>query len=180
MKKILIVTILLLLSILSIDYNNKKKQYVIPNEAIRFRVIANSNTLHDQNIKTMLKNTVQNEIFNIIKDSNSIDDTRNSIKSNMDNIDNLVKNTLKKLNYDKKYDIKYGNNYFPKKRYKGSTYNEGKYESLVITLGEGEGDNWWCVLFPPYCLMESENTDNDDIEYTTFFSELFDKVKHLK
>ena len=177
MKKILITVILLLFSILNI---NIKKQNVIPNEAIRFRVIANSNTLYDQNIKTILKNTVQNEIFNIIKDSKTIDDTRNSIKDSINNIDNLVKNTLNNLNYDKKYSIKYGNNYFPKKKYKGNTYKEGKYESLVITLGDGQGDNWWCVLFPPYCLMESENTNTEDIEYTTLFNEIFDKLKHLK
>ena len=62
MKKILL-TVLLLFSVVNI---NIKKQYEIPKEAIRFRVVANSNTLYDQNIKTVLKNTVQNEIFNII------------------------------------------------------------------------------------------------------------------
>ena len=180
MKKILITIFLVLFSVFNISYNNIKKQNTIPKEAIRFRVIANSNTLYDQNIKTILKNTVQNEIFTLIRDSKSIDDTRNNIKNNIDNIDNLVKSTLKELDYDKKYVIKYGNNYFPKKEYKGSTYKEGKYESLVITLGDGQGDNWWCVLFPPYCLMESENQDNKEVEYTTLFEELLDKIKHLK
>ena len=180
MKKILITVLLLLFTGFNIGYNNIKKQYEIPNDAIRFRVIANSNTLYDQNIKTILKNTIQNEIFTIIKDSKTIDDTRNNIKNNINNIDNLVKNTLNNLNYDKKYSIKYGNNYFPKKKYKGSTYKEGKYESLVITLGDGKGDNWWCVLFPPYCLMEGENTNDKDIEYTTIFNEFINKFKTLK
>ena len=61
----------------------------------------------------------------------------------------------------------------PEKEYKGTTYEEGYYESLVITLGSGEGDNWWCVLFPPLCLLEAE--DSDDVEYTSYVKELVDK-----
>ena len=65
--------------------------------------------------------------------------------------------------------------YFPKKKYKGITYKEGNYESLVITLGEGAGDNFWCVLFPPLCLIEADETSNDNVEYKFFVKELIDK-----
>ena len=64
----------------------------------------------------------------------------------------------------KDYKINYGINYFPKKIYKGVIYPEGEYESLVITLGSGLGDNWWCVLYPPLCLIE-DNKITDDVEY---------------
>ena len=70
----------------------------------------------------------------------------------------MTKETLKNLGYDKDYKINYGYNYFPKKKYKSVTYKEGMYESLVITLGTGEGDNWWCVLFPPLCLVEADES----------------------
>ena len=49
------------------------------------------------------------------------------------------------------------------------------YESLVITLGTGEGDNWWCVLFPPLCLVEADENTTSDAEYTFFIKEIIDK-----
>ena len=64
-------------------------------------------------------------------------------------------------------------NYFPSKEYKGVKYEEGYYESLVITLGKGEGDNWWCVLFPPLCLIEGE--EDTEVEYKSIVMEILDK-----
>ena len=105
--------IILLLSIISIIYmhNITKEDYTIPKEAIRFRVIANSNTIYDQDIKTKVKDIVQNRILELIKDSKNIETTRKIIKTNEKEIDKLVKKTLKELNYDKKYSINYGKNY---------------------------------------------------------------------
>lgn len=179
MKKI----ILLVMSILSLFYlynNTSKKEVIIPNEAIRFRVIANSNTIYDQNIKIQLKNVIQNKIFELTKDTNTIEDTRKVLNDNMDLLDNLVKNTLKNLDYDKKYTIKYGLNHFPKKEYKGIVYKEGNYESLVITLGSGEGDNWWCVLFPPLCLVETDENTTKNAEYSFFIKEILEKYTTAK
>ena len=70
--------------------------------------------------------------------------------------------------------INFGLNYFPKKVYKGVTYEQGDYESLVITIGSGQGDNWWCVLFPPLCLLEAE--ENTEVEYKFKVLELLDKI----
>ena len=71
------------------------------------------------------------------------------------------------------YDINFGYNYFPKKEFKGVEYKEGMYESLVVTLGNGEGNNWWCVLFPPICMIEAE--ESTDVEYTTMIKEIMNK-----
>jgi len=59
------------------------------------------------------------------------------------------------------------------KEFNGITYEEGMYESLLVTLGEGKGDNWWCVLFPPLCLLEAE--ESDEVEYKFFIQELIEK-----
>ena len=71
------------------------------------------------------------------------------------------------------YTINYGYNYFPKKTYRNKTYEEGEYESLVITLGEGKGNNFWCILFPPLCMVDE---DQNDIEYKSFIKEVINKV----
>ena len=76
--------------------------------------------------------------------------------------------------YTNDYNIKYGLNYFPEKKYKNVIYPEGNYESLVITLGEGVGENWWCVLYPPLCLIDEEN---DNIEYDLYIKKIFENNK---
>ena len=73
------------------------------------------------------------------------------------------------------YTLDYGMHYFPKKEYKGVIYEEGEYESLLVTLGEGNGKNWWCVLFPPMCLREAEENNTDDVEYKSFIKTIIEK-----
>ena len=148
---------------------------IIPTEAIRVRVIANSNDNKDIKEKELLKEEIQPKIYNLLKDVTSIEEARNIIKSNLSNIDVEVKKSLKKQNSNQKYEINYGLNYFPEKNFKGVTYEEGYYESLVITLGEGKGDNWWCVLFPPLCMLEFDEVERSDIEYKTFVGEILDR-----
>ena len=75
-------------------------------------------------------------------------------------------------NYNIQYEINFGLNYFPEKIYNGTVYNEGEYESLVIYIGEAEGDNWWCVLFPNFCLVDTKK----DTEYKSYFKELINKI----
>ena len=166
MKKIIIALFLVTVLIL---VNSKETEVLIPKEAIRFRIIANSNKLEDQTQKLEIKKDLEPIIANILSTSNSLDETRKEIKNNMYE----VKNILNK--YDTDYKLNYGYNYFPEKNYKGVTYKAGEYESLVVTLGDGLGDNWWCVLFPPLCLLEATEDNYDDITYTTYIKEIIDK-----
>lgn len=174
MKKIII----LIISILILGYMLNKSdstEVMIPDEAIRFRVVANSNTIYDQNVKIQVRNEVQNKVLELLKDTSTIENTRKIILEHKEELSKIVNDKLKNIGYNKKYTINYGYNYFPKKKYKGITYKEGNYESLVITLGEGKGENFWCVLFPPLCLIEADETNNDNVEYKFFVKELIDK-----
>ena len=82
------------------------------------------------------------------------------------------------MNEEKNYKIEYGMNYFPKKEYKNVIYEEGNYESLVITLGEGLGENFWCILFPPLCSMEKDIEESKNVEYKSIIKELI--YKYIK
>lgn len=166
MKKIIVALFIVMVLILVYSNNNK---VLIPNDAIRFRIIASSSDLSDQLTKVKIKNELKPIITDILKTSNTIDETRENINNNMAKINNTIKK------YDNDYSVSYGKNYFPKKTYKGVTYEEGNYESLVITLGDGLGQNWWCVLFPPLCLLEETDTNTSDYTYTTYVKELLDK-----
>ncbi len=162
MKKIIV-----LLFALTIIYISKsEEEIIIPTNSIRYRIIANSDSTKDQMLKMNIKEKLDEEILPILSDSNSIEDSRLLIKDNLDNIENIVSK------YTDDFDVNYGKNYFPEKTYKGINYDAGNYESLVITLGSGLGKNWWCVLYPPLCLID-ENTN--DVEYTTLVKEILKK-----
>lgn len=146
---------------------------IIPDEAIRVRVIANSNSDYDQQIKTKVKQTVENDMYNILKNTTEIEEARMLVKENLSKVELDIDKTLQKEKYELPFSINFGINYFPEKDFKGIKYKEGYYESVVVTIGEGLGDNWWCVLFPPLCLIEAEETTS--IEYTTLAKELMNK-----
>ena len=86
-----------------------------------------------------------------------------------------IGNGVREDQYDNSVDIDYGYHVFPQKEYKGVVYEEGEYESLVVTLGEGSGKNFWCVLFPPLCLLEAEEEETDKVEYKSLIKEVLDK-----
>ena len=151
MKKFLIIISLIIISLASYT---KGEEIVIPDEAIRFRVVAKSNSEEDQKIKMKVKDNLQVEINKLLKNSKSIDESRRLLKSNQNSFSTNVRNTLLTNKSNDIYNINYGLNYFPKKEYKGITYKEGYYESLVVTIGDGKGDNWWCVLYPNLCFLD--------------------------
>lgn len=172
MKKLTIV-LAIIITVLAI---NKDSEVIIPKDSIRFRVIANSDSESDQLLKKKVVSNLNPNIINLLSSSSSLTDSRNNIENNLTLFDNIVKNTLKENNSTETYTINYGMNYFPEKEYKGTVYEEGEYESLVVTLGEGKGKNFWCVLFPPLCLLEAEDsTKTTDVEYKSFIKEIIDK-----
>ena len=161
MKKIIIFIIVLLIFL----NTNKVKSINIPDKSIRIRVIANSNSKIDQNEKIKISIKVQDYVQGLLQNTKNIKEADKIIKNNINNINNEIKK------YIDNYKILYGKNFFPEKRYKGVVYNEGYYDSLVIKLGKGKGKNWWCVLFPPLCLMETD----ENVEYKFYVKEIIDK-----
>lgn len=166
MKKV--IGVLFIISLFSILFN-KNEDIIIPDAAIRFRVIANSNSIVDQEKKMVIKDSIEKEVYSIIDKANNVNEVRNLINSNIDNIKSVVDK------YNVPYTINYGLNYFPTKNYKGIVYESGNYESLVITLGEGAGNNFWCVLFPPLCLLDNDKQDVTDVEYQLYVKKILDK-----
>ena len=172
MKKIMII-----LSIIVVIFVSTKttEDLIIPDESIRIRVIANSNNSKDQLIKNVVRNNIEKEVTNLLANVTNIDEARTLLEENIDLINERVEDVLEKNNYDVSYKVDFGYNLFPEKKYKGVVYEEGYYESVVVTLGEGKGDNWWCVFFPPLCLMETSSSDLEEIEYKSFIKEIIDK-----
>ena len=163
MKKVIVVLFLVSLAFI---FSNHEEEIIIPNNAIRFRVIANSDSVEDQMKKMEIKSAVENKVYALINGENNAIEVRNIIEGNIDTIKDIVEE------YNVPYNINYGNNYFPSKTYKGVMYPAGNYESLVITLGDGVGANFWCVLFPPLCLIDNSKEDISDVDYQLYVKKL--------
>jgi len=153
MKKFILITIIIFILI----------QSIVPKESIRFRIIGNSNDIKDQELKMNIVKDIKKDLLH---KSNDIDEERKYLKEKMPEIKNKINN------YTNDYSINYGKNYFPEKTYLGKTYKEGFYESLVITLGKGEGENFFCILFPPICMID----DTEDVKYESFIKDVLSSI----
>lgn len=144
----------------------RKNNVLYINDTFRFRIIANSNSVEDQALKNKIKKDIVTNVFQKM-DFNSSSSVKNEIKNNLPLISNIVSQ------YNIKYNISFGKNYFPEKSLNGIKLKKGNYDSLVINLGENKGDNWWCILFPPLCDLNSDEYEKP--EYKFLISEVLKK-----
>ena len=165
-KTIIILSIIILL--LTFTKSNTR----IPEDSIRFRVIADSNDINSQELKQKVVENLKSNLINTNKFTKIVE-TREFLEENIPLYTKIVDKTLKDNNSNEDFHINYGKNYFPEKEYHSIVYDAGDYKSLVITLGSGLGDNWWCVLFPPLCLMEGN--ESEDVEYHSYIADTIDK-----
>lgn len=128
---------------------------VIPKEAVRLRILANSDSDKDQALKRKVRDEVKAQIDGWVADLTSFEEARKVIQSHIPEIEKTVENTLKREGSKESCQVKFSKNVkFPTKVYGNFIYPAGEYEAVLITIGEGEGANWWCVLFPPMCFLD--------------------------
>jgi len=127
----------------------------IPEEAIRLRILANSDSASDQYIKAIVRDAVVEAMNSWVNEPMSIEEARATLISRDEELQQIIGNTLKQNGYSYGYETTIGQVEFPTKMYGKQVYPAGEYEALLITLGKGEGRNWWCVLFPPLCFTDA-------------------------
>ncbi|MGI8281077.1 stage II sporulation protein R [Bacillus mycoides] len=128
---------------------------VIPKEAVRLRILANSDSDKDQALKRKVRDEVKAQIDGWVADLTSFEEARKVIQNHIPEIEKTVANTLKREGSKEAFQVKFGKNVkFPTKVYGNFIYPAGEYEAVLITIGKGEGANWWCVLFPPMCFLD--------------------------
>lgn len=165
MKKQLLVLIYIFLLLIGAILNLYKEpvaasgqeQMVIPDEAIRLRILANSNSDEDQQLKRKIRDEVNKEITQWVAELTSVEAARQLIQSRLPDIEAIVEDTLEKENREQTYSVNFDNVSFPTKLYGNFIYPAGEYEAILISLGEAKGANWWCVLFPPLCFLDFSN-----------------------
>lgn len=134
---------------------SKNIQTDIAEEVIRFHVLANSDSEQDQALKIQIRDEVINMLSDELKDSKSKEETRTILKKNISKIKAKAEEIAALNEYDYKIKVEIANSVFPTKNYGDIKLPAGEYEALRILIGEAKGKNWWCVMFPPLCLVDA-------------------------
>lgn len=146
----------------------------ISDKLIRFHVIANSDSDEDQNLKLKVRDKVLSEIGPIMENSKSKEESQEILSRNIETIKNIAKSEVS--SNGKNYDVAVllGKSSFPTKTYSDIVLPAGEYDALKVVIGEGEGKNWWCVMFPPLCFIDITHgvtTEDTEMELKTVLSD---------
>jgi stage II sporulation protein R len=123
----------------------------IPENAIRIRILANSDAPRDQWIKKQVREAIVAEVNGWGLERADADEARAIISDNLAALQSVAEQTLDRYGFSYDAATELSRAAFPAKTFEGTRYPAGEYETLLITLGAGRGENWWCVLFPPLC-----------------------------
>lgn len=132
---------------------------------IRLHVIANSDSEEDQAIKIEVRDRILSFMRDELKDTRDIEETKYIINRNIERVESIANDEAAK--HGKNYPIKatLGTYPFPTKYYGDIVLPSGYYDALKVVIGEGEGTNWWCVLFPPLCFIDAAHgTVSDSVK----------------
>jgi stage II sporulation protein R len=134
--------------------SNEELKAAISNKLIRFHVLANSDSVQDQALKLKVRDRVLEYMTPILKKSNSVEESRELLKKEDNKIKELALQVIKDNGFDYKVQTTLSRENFPVKSYGTITLPQGEYEAYRILIGEGKGQNWWCVMFPPLCFVD--------------------------
>lgn len=135
------------------SYSSNMNQQ-LSDSLIRLHVIANSDSAEDQSLKREVRDGILLFMRKELADSKDIEYTRSVIQNNLAKITSIAREIVQKhgMNYPVKTTL--GNYPFPTKSYGDITLPAGNYQALRLVIGNGDGANWWCVLFPPLCFVD--------------------------
>lgn len=163
-----IVLVVLILNVCQIFGNNTKESSLeltelnyddIKDKLIRFHVIANSDTYEDQNLKLKVRDKVVEALSEKLSNVNSVEEAENILEENIDYVNEIAKEVIEENNYTYKVTTMLSYENFPDKVYGDCVFPQGNYEAFRVIIGEGKGQNWWCVMFPSLCFVdESKNS----------------------
>lgn len=189
MKKYLVLIIILISMVAGfvfygqgLNKSNSADSEVIKDKMIRFHVIANSDSIEDQDIKLKVRDRVLEYIYPKLEESLEIDRSREILKENDKDIKDIALKVLEENNYNYNVESTLSNEVFPVKSYGDITLPQGEYEAYRIIIGEGKGQNWWCVMFPPLCFVditkgEVSNKDTEEVMKKALSEKEYDMVK---
>ena len=162
------------------------------NNIVRIRILANSDSSDDQQLKINIRDAVLNESKHIFSEIDTYDEAIAVTEDNLDALLECAQNKVMELGYDYPVGVSLRDEYFDTRVYDEFTLPAGTYKTVVFTIGEGKGENWWCVIFPQVCVGSCSsrltdaisddsskyayNSENYQVKFKTV--EIYQKVKN--
>ncbi|MBQ9782418.1 MAG: stage II sporulation protein R [Clostridia bacterium] len=172
MKKVcisfLLIGIITLIAIVGVNNSFNQVEY------LRIHIRANSNSEIDQNVKYEVKSLAVEYLTPFIAECDTKQDAERVLQQNKEILENKIDLLLYKKGFNYNSNIAIRNEKFPTRVYEDFTLEEGFYDAVVIELGKAEGDNWWCVVYPPLCFTGNES----NIVYKSKIYEIIQNFKN--
>lgn len=164
----------------------------ISNEVFRLHIMANSDSEQDQNLKLLVRDMVLEYTQNLFENASSKQEAESLIADNLTAINNTAADVISQNGYDYNVKSQIVKMHFSTRYYDDYTLPSGTYDALRITIGSGNGHNWWCVMYPSICISSAEEGEkkardvldsneydiikNEKYEYKFFVVELFENL----
>ena len=129
-----------------------REQSELAGRMIRLHVIANSDSQADQELKLAVRDRVLEEAQGIYPENATLEQARQALEENLPRLSQAGQQVVEEQGYDYQVTAQLTQCWFPTKEYEDFALPAGDYTALRVVIGEGEGQNWWCVAFPPLCL----------------------------
>lgn len=133
----------------------QSRQESISSSLIRLHVLAVSDDDYEQALKLRVRDEVLAYLESKLESAEDVGQARKLLQSELSGIERAAANAAE----GRRVSVTLTQEYYPTREYEGFTLPAGRYDSLRVTLGEGKGHNWWCVVFPPLCLSAAERTE---------------------
>lgn len=154
---------------------NSNQQSLDADEFLRIHIRANSNSDKDQTVKYKVKDEVVKALTPILSEANSKQKALTLVKNNTSLIETVANRVLLEEGFNYKSHAELKKEHFPTRTYDGLTLQSDIYDALILNLGLGGGDNWWCVAYPPLCFVGAESDGSNQIVYRSKLMEIIKK-----
>lgn len=148
-----------------------REQAALADSVIRLHVIANSDSRADQELKYQVRDRILTEAAALYQPGDNLQQVRKSMEDNLTMLAQAGQEVVEEQGYDYSVSAKLERTWFPTKKYTDFALPAGNYTALRIVVGEGKGENWWCVAFPPLCLGAATETVEDAVQAGNFTPE---------
>lgn len=163
MKKGIIYVVALLLLSLALAAMPISGEEGIYDSVIRLHVLAASDSEEDQALKLLVRDEILKEYSARLGSAHNLAEADAEVRMLCEEIEAVASEVVRSKGYSYTVKVEYGEEEYPTREYEEYRFPAGRYRSLRVVIGEGEGQNWWCVLFPPLCLdMACEDAPQDD------------------
>lgn len=172
MKKTLYFCICVLISVCVISFLPSCEDLSVYDEVIRLHILANSNSEADQELKIFVRDKILSEIGEIVDGAKTKEEAEAAIAASLGAISDIASSAVTEYGSDAPVSVTLSEERYPRKSYGTVVLPSGTYTSLRVMIGEAEGANWWCVLFPDICTSPALKKTDGNNTHTASSSEV--------